>query len=78
MGFVGIGIAVMAQIYGTGWANSNGAAGADLQSAILATNGTVMQMFNHGLSSAGMFLLAGGLYHKTHTRELSANMAVCG
>lgn len=70
MGFVGIGLAVMAQIYGTVWAN--GASGVDLQSAILATNGTVMQMFNHGLSSAGMFLLAGGLYYKTHTRELSA------
>jgi NADH-quinone oxidoreductase subunit M len=70
MGFVGIGLAVMAQIYGTVWAN--GASGVDLQSAILATNGTVMQMFNHGLSSAGMFMLAGGLYYKTHTRELSA------
>jgi NADH-quinone oxidoreductase subunit M len=27
-------------------------------------------MFNHGLSSAGMFLLAGALYHKAHTRDL--------
>lgn len=70
MGFVGIGIAVMAQAYGQMWAGAN--AGVDVQSAILATNGTVMQMFNHGLSSAAMFLLAGGLYHKTHTRELSA------
>lgn len=70
MGFVGIGLAVMAQIYGQVWAS--GASGADIQSAILATNGTVMQMFNHGLSSAAMFLLAGGLYYKTHTRELSA------
>ena len=69
MGFVGIGIAVMAQSYGQLWA---GATGVDTQSAILAANGTVLQMFNHGLSSAGMFLLAGGLYHKTHTRELSA------
>lgn len=70
MGFVGIGLAVMAQIYGQYWAGVE--ANLDMQSAILATNGTVMQMFNHGLSSAGMFLLAGGLYHKTHTRELSA------
>lgn len=69
MGFVGIGLAVMAQIYGQLWAGTN--AGVDMQSAILAANGTVLQMFNHGLSSAGMFLLAGGLYHKTHTRELS-------
>ena len=70
MGFVGIGLAVMAQIYGQIWSGAQ--AGADVQSAIIATNGTVLQMFNHGLSSAGMFLLAGGLYHKTHTRELSA------
>ena len=27
-------------------------------------------MFNHGLSSAGMFLLAGAIYHKAHTRDL--------
>ena len=68
MGFVGIGIAVFAQTYAQLW---SGAETADMQSAILAGNGTVLQMFNHGLSSAGMFLLAGALYHKTHTRELS-------
>jgi NADH-quinone oxidoreductase subunit M len=42
----------------------------DTQSAIVAMNGAVMQMFNHGLSSAGMFLLVGALYHKAHTRDL--------
>lgn len=68
MGFVGIGLAVMALIYGQSWA---GISNLDIESAIFATNGAVMQMFNHGLSSAAMFLLAGGLYHKTHTRELS-------
>ncbi len=69
MGFVGIGIAVLAQTYAQLWTGADPAA--DVQSAIIATNGTVLQMFNHGLSSAGMFLLAGALYHKTHTRELS-------
>ena len=69
MGFVGIGIAVMAQTYAQIWTGANPAA--DVHTAILATNGTVLQMFNHGLSSAGMFLLAGALYHKTHTRELA-------
>ena len=69
MGFVGIGIAVFAQTYAQLWTGANPAA--DVQSAILAGNGTVLQMFNHGLSSAGMFLLAGALYQKTHTRELS-------
>lgn len=69
MGFVGIGLAVMAQIYGQIWAE--GATDpASMQTAIIATNGAVMQMFNHGLSAAGMFLLAGGIYHKTHTRNL--------
>lgn len=38
--------------------------------ATVAANGAVMQMFNHGLSAAGMFLLVGALYHKTHTRDL--------
>ncbi len=69
MGFVGIGIAVMAQIYAQIWSGAQSSA--DVQTAIIATNGTVLQMFNHGLSSAGMFLLAGALYHKTHTRDLS-------
>jgi NADH-quinone oxidoreductase subunit M len=73
MGFVGIGLAVMALLYGQAWelaqAGSQMAADA-AQNAIIATNGAVLQMFNHGLSSAAMFLLAGGIYHKTHTRDI--------
>ena len=38
--------------------------------AIIATNGAVMQMFNHGLSAAGMFFLVGVIYSRTHTRDL--------
>ena len=68
MGFVGIGIAVLAQTYAQLWTGAD--PNADVQTAIIAANGTVLQMFNHGLSSAGMFLLAGALYHKTHTRDL--------
>jgi len=30
----------------------------------------VMQMFNHGLSSAGMFFLVGVIYERSHTRQL--------
>ncbi|GAB4330563.1 MAG: NADH-quinone oxidoreductase subunit M [Phototrophicales bacterium] len=76
MGFVAMGTAVMAVIYGKAWeaatlATGAGATSAELQSAILAANGAVIQMFNHGLSSAGMFLLAGAIYHKTHTRDLN-------
>lgn len=74
MGFVGIGLAVMALIYGQTWQAVQAAGGMpgpdDLQSAVLATNGAVLQMFNHGLSSAAMFLLAGAIYHKTHTRDI--------
>ncbi len=43
---------------------------AEKQDARTALNGAVLQMFNHGLSSAGMFLLVGALYHKAHTRDL--------
>lgn len=73
MGFVGLGLAVMASLYGQAWllAQTGGGLVSDAtQNAIIATNGAVLQMFNHGLSSAGMFLLAGGIYHKTHTRNL--------
>jgi NADH-quinone oxidoreductase subunit M len=69
MGFVAMGLAVAALAYAQ---NFFGNGSADLQqSAILAGNGAVMQMFNHGLSSAGMFLLAGAIYHKTHTRDMT-------
>lgn len=69
MGFVALGIAVYAAAYGKLYV-SGGADNALLQDAIIAGNGAVMQMFNHGLSSAAMFLLAGAIYHKTHTRDL--------
>ncbi len=103
MGFVVLGLAVAALMYGTVWAEANnqygllaGVAGvdgysemtsteltdaveqvypaelreSDRQDARVALNGAVLQMFNHGLSSAGMFLLAGAIYHKAHTRDL--------
>ena len=70
MGFVGLGIATMALLYGEAWADGGMTSG-KMMDAIAATNGAVLQMFNHGLSSAGMFLLAGGIYHKTHTRDLT-------
>jgi NADH-quinone oxidoreductase subunit M len=67
MGFVAMGIAVMATVYGEKFVSG---ASTQVQDAILAGNGAVLQMFNHGLSSAGMFLLAGAIYHKTHTRDM--------
>ncbi len=57
MGFVVLGIAAAALAAGT----------AD---ATIALNGAILQMFNHGLSAAGMFFLVGVIYERTHTRNL--------
>jgi NADH-quinone oxidoreductase subunit M len=65
MGFVVLGVAVMAYAYGLP-GRSEGLS----YDAIIATNGAVMQMFNHGLSAAGMFFLVGVIYSRTHTRDL--------
>ncbi len=59
MGFVVLGIAAAAFAQGT----SHG---------VIALNGAVLQMFNHGLSAAGMFFLVGVIYERTHTRDLNA------
>ncbi len=60
MGFVVLGIAAAAYARGTMSAGD----------AVIALNGAVLQMFNHGLSAAGMFLLVGVIYERTHTRDL--------
>ncbi|RJP48149.1 MAG: NADH-quinone oxidoreductase subunit M, partial [Anaerolineaceae bacterium] len=57
MGFVLLGIAAAAKASGT-------------LDATIALNGAVLQMFNHGLSAAGMFFLVGVIYERTHTRDL--------
>ena len=57
MGFVVLGIAAAAFAINT-------------PDAITALNGAVLQMFNHGLSAAGMFFLVGVIYDRTHTRDL--------
>jgi NADH-quinone oxidoreductase subunit M len=61
MGFVVLGIAAAAFANGTMMA----------EDAIIAVNGAVLQMFNHGLSAAGMFLLVGVIYARAHTRDLN-------
>ncbi|MEK6256626.1 MAG: NADH-quinone oxidoreductase subunit M [Chloroflexota bacterium] len=60
MGFVVLGIAAAAYAVGT----------ADAAHANIALNGAVLQMFNHGLSAAGMFFLVGVIYERAHTRDL--------
>jgi NADH-quinone oxidoreductase subunit M len=37
-----------------------------------ATEGAVLQMVNHGISTGALFMMIGYLYERTHTRELSA------
>ncbi|GAB4523614.1 MAG: NADH-quinone oxidoreductase subunit M [Anaerolineales bacterium] len=58
MGFVVLGIAAAAKAVGT-------------LDATIALNGAVLQMFNHGLSAAGMFFLVGVIYERAHTRDLN-------
>ena len=57
MGFVVLGIAAAGLAAGT-------------EDATIALNGAILQMFNHGLSAAGMFFLVGVIYERTHTRNL--------
>lgn len=59
MGFVILGIAAAA------YANVD-----QSLDAVMALNGAVLQMFNHGLSAAAMFFLVGVIYERTHTRQL--------
>jgi len=57
MGFVVLAIAAAGLARGT-------------EDARIALNGAILQMFNHGLSAAGMFFLVGVIYDRTHTRNL--------
>jgi len=65
MGFVLLGIAAAAKV---GLNNQDVALNL---SKNIALNGAVLQMFNHGLSAAGMFFLVGVIYERTHTRNLN-------
>ena len=59
LGFFVLGIAAAAWAIGS-------------QNAVIALNGSVLLMFNHGLTSAGLFFLAGVLADRTQTRDLKA------
>jgi NADH-quinone oxidoreductase subunit M len=43
-----------------------------LNSRAIALNGAVLQMFNHGIITGGLFFLVGVIYERTHTRDLKA------
>ncbi len=64
MGFVILGIAVAA----VARMSSDPAV---KESAVIATNGAVLQMWAHGLSAAAMFALVGVVYDRAHTRDLT-------
>ncbi len=44
----------------------------DMTSRVIALNGAVLQMFNHGIITGGLFFLVGVVYERTHTRDLTA------
>ena len=62
MGFIVLAIAAAAWTMG----------GPNALDGQIAINGAVLQMFNHGISAAGMFFLVGVIYERTHTRDLQA------
>jgi NADH-quinone oxidoreductase subunit M len=43
-----------------------------LNSRAIALDGAVLQMFNHGIITGGLFFLVGVIYERTHTRDLKA------
>jgi NADH-quinone oxidoreductase subunit M len=43
-----------------------------LDSRAIALDGAVLQMFNHGIITGGLFFLVGVIYERTHTRDLKA------
>jgi NADH-quinone oxidoreductase subunit M len=63
MGFVVLGVAAAAFAWNTTSPEM-------ILTKNLALNGAILQMFNHGLSAAGMFFLVGVIYERTHTRDL--------
>ena len=64
MGIVLLGVAAAAYTW-------NATAAGTILDKNLALNGAVLQMFNHGLSAAGMFFLVGVIYERAHTRDLN-------
>lgn len=43
-----------------------------MDSAAMAINGAILQMFNHGIITGALFFLVGVIYERAHTRELAA------
>jgi NADH-quinone oxidoreductase subunit M len=65
MGYTMLGIAAASVVNGPGYS-------AFKDSAAIALNGAVLQMFNHGIITGGLFLMIGMLYERAHTRRVDA------
>lgn len=65
MGYFMLGLAASVAFFGS-------ASDAVNNSRIIALNGAVLQMVNHGLITGGLFFLVGVIYERTHTRDLKA------
>ncbi len=61
MGYAMLGIFTAAAVAGPEMLNEKSA----------ALNGAMLQMFNHGISSAALFFMVGVIYERTHTRNLA-------
>lgn len=61
MGYAMLGIFATAYVAGPDALNDKAA----------ALNGAMLQMFNHGISSAALFFMVGVVYERTHTRNLA-------
>ena len=64
MGFVTLGLFIVFQI----WSNPSNAGQAG---AVLAVEGSMVQMISHGFISGAMFLMIGVLYDRMHTRQIA-------
>jgi NADH-quinone oxidoreductase subunit M len=62
MGYVVLGLGVWSAVAGTNW---------NPYYWQMGMNGAMFQMIAHGISSAGMFFLAGVLYDRVHHRDLN-------
>ncbi len=67
MGFVTLGFFVIYNIAGTVQENGGG-----MSIAVLAIQGSMVQMVSHGFISGAMFLCIGVLYDRMHTRDINA------
>jgi NADH-quinone oxidoreductase subunit M len=61
MGYVVLGLAAAAAAWGQSSLS---------EAAAMASNGAVLQMFNHGIITGGLFFLVGVIYERAHTRDL--------